>query len=68
MAAPERAAALRVVEAIARSPAGRPFSTPVTDDVVPGYSAAIRHPMDLGTIASRLSQDAYASLGELWHP
>ena len=60
------AAALKVVQAVARSPAGRPFAAPVTDDVVPGYSAAISKPMDLSTIASRLSQGSYPSLGELF--
>lgn len=58
------AAAVKIVQAIARGPSGRPFSYPITDDMVPGYSAVVQHPMDLTTVAQRLSDGAYASLGE----
>lgn len=57
------AAAHKVVQAIMRSPAGRPFAVPVTDAIVPGYSAVIKQPMDLSTVASHIVQGTYAGLG-----
>ena len=59
------AAALKVVQAIARSPSGRPFSLPITDEMVPGYHAVISQAMDLSSIATGLSQGSYTSLGQL---
>lgn len=56
-------AALRVVEAVAASEDGQPFSMPVTEQEAPGYSDYIRSPMDLGTIAGWLKDGHYISCG-----
>lgn len=40
------------------------FAEPVTDDIAPGYSALIKHPMDLSTMATKLSNHAYYSAEE----
>jgi hypothetical protein len=63
--AEQLAAAGRVVRAVARGSHGWPFSAPVTDEVAPGYSKEIKHPMDLGTVSKQLKHDVYSSLGAL---
>ena len=40
------------------------FAEPVTDEIAPGYSALIKHPMDLSTMATKLAGHAYSSLEE----
>lgn len=40
------------------------FAEPVTDDIAPGYSALIKHPMDLSTMATKISNHAYWSAEE----
>lgn len=40
------------------------FAEPVTDDIAPGYSSLIKHPMDLSTMATKLSNHTYTSLEE----
>jgi hypothetical protein len=40
------------------------FAEPVTDEIAPGYSALIKHPMDLSTMATKLSNHAYSSVDE----
>ena len=40
------------------------FAEPVTDDIAPGYSALIKHPMDLGTMATKLANNQYGSVDE----
>lgn len=62
--AEDLAAALKVVKATTRSRSGKPFGEPVTDEEVPGYSAVIKRPMDLGTIAQRLQDGYYKLTGE----
>ena len=53
-------AAKAVVDAVASSPPGRPFSEPVPLDV-PNYKEMISRPMDLGTISARLALSAGAA-------
>lgn len=36
----------------------------MTDEIAPGYSALIKHPMDLSTMATKLSNHAYSSVDE----
>ncbi len=57
------AAALAAVRKVARSKVGALFAQPVTEEQAPGYHAAIRRPMDLGTVAQRLEAGRYKSLG-----
>ncbi len=40
------------------------FSEPVMDDIAPGYSAIIKIPMDLTTVASKVDSELYSSLQE----
>ena len=40
------------------------FSEPVTDDIAPGYSSIIAHPMDLGTIGKKIQKNLYPSVNE----
>ncbi len=61
---PEAAsAALRVIQKVACSKSGVPFSAPVSEQDVPGYRAIVKKPMDLGTIAQHLENGHYRSLG-----
>ena len=39
----------------------------MTDAVAPGYSAVVRHPRDLGTIARHLRRGRYGFSYEAWH-
>lgn len=41
-----------------------PFSGPVSEEDVPGYSTVIQNPMDLGRIAEKLKNGGYATTGE----
>ena len=36
----------------------------MTDEIAPGYSALIKHPMDLSIMATKLSNHAYSSVDE----
>lgn len=40
------------------------FQYPVTDQLAPGYSSIITHPMDFSTIRKKISQDEYSNLSE----
>lgn len=40
------------------------FAEPVTDDIAPGYSALIKHPMDLSTMGTKVASHAYCSAEE----
>ena len=40
------------------------FAEPVTDEIAPGYSTLIKYPMDLTTMATKLSNHAYSSVDE----
>ena len=43
--------------------AAAPFSRPVNEEEVPGYSLAVQTPMDLGTVLEKLKNGDYTSLG-----
>ena len=57
------AAAARVIRQVAGLKAARPFLSPVREEDAPGYHAAIKHPMDLGTVQQQLSARAYKAPG-----
>nr|XP_018916465.1 PREDICTED: bromodomain-containing protein 7 [Bemisia tabaci] len=40
------------------------FAWPVTDNIAPGYSAIISHPMDFSTMKQKIDDDIYSSLQE----
>ncbi|KAL5467416.1 hypothetical protein EMCRGX_G031636 [Ephydatia muelleri] len=40
------------------------FAEPVTDDIAPGYSAIISHPLDLKTILKKIETNQYSSVNE----
>jgi hypothetical protein len=40
------------------------FYDPVTDDIAPGYSEVIKHPMDFYTMKAKLRNGEYKSLKE----
>ena len=40
------------------------FSEPVTDDIAPGYSTIISHPLDLKTILKKIETNLYSSVNE----
>lgn len=40
------------------------FAEPVTDDIAPGYSAIIHHPLDLKTVLKKIETNAYPSVNE----
>ena len=40
------------------------FSSPVTDEIAPGYSSTIKHPMDLSTIEKKISSKSYQTVDE----
>jgi hypothetical protein len=55
-------AARCALDALFASSLSAPFLEPVSDSAVPGYSAAIARPMDLGTIRDSLEEGLYHSL------
>jgi hypothetical protein len=55
---------IQVIQKLARSRTGAAFAVPVTDDIAPNYSTEIKRPMDLGTLADRLQNGKYRSVGE----
>ena len=52
------------MQEVTQSKHGAPFAAPVSKEAVPGYHTVIRQPMDLGTVAGKLQQRAYPSVGE----
>uniref|UniRef100_A0A0K8SQJ5 Bromo domain-containing protein n=1 Tax=Lygus hesperus TaxID=30085 RepID=A0A0K8SQJ5_LYGHE len=40
------------------------FAWPVTDQIAPGYSKTITHPMDFSTMRQKIEDNAYSSLNE----
>ena len=55
--------ALKVVKGVLKLKAAAPFSRPVNEEEVPGYGAAVKQPMDLGTVLEKLKHAEYTSLG-----
>ena len=52
-----------MVKGVLKLKAAAPFSRPVNEEEVPGYTLAIQNPMDLGTVLEKLKNGEYASLG-----
>ena len=48
--------AREVLAAVGATRVGAPFAEPVLEEEVPGYHAVVKHPMDLGTIMTRLDR------------
>ena len=40
------------------------FQWPVTDQIAPGYSSIIKHPMDLSTMKKKIDSHEYGSIME----
>ncbi len=57
-------AALGVVQGMLRVKAAAPFSRPVLESQVPGYSKMVKKPMDLSTVRDRLQDGEYSSPGQ----
>ncbi|KAL0019631.1 hypothetical protein WJX77_005620 [Trebouxia sp. C0004] len=57
--------AQKVVKGVLKLKAAAPFSRPVNEEEVPGYEAAVKQPMDLGSVLEKLKNAAYTSLGEV---
>ena len=55
--------AQKVVKGLLKLKAAAPFSRPVNEEEVPGYGAAVKQPMDLGSVLEKLKNAEYASLG-----
>jgi len=52
-----------VVKGVLKLKAAAPFSRPVNEEEVPGYGAAVKQPMDLGSVLEKLKNAEYTSLG-----
>ena len=57
--------AQKVVKGVLKLKAAAPFSRPVNEEEVPGYTLAVQNPMDLGTVLDKLKNGEYTSLGEI---
>ena len=62
--AADLANAQKVIKGILKLKVAAPFSTPVSEEDVPGYGAVIDNPMDLGTVLEKLKKGEYASAGQ----
>lgn len=40
------------------------FAFPVTDNIAPGYSSIISHPMDFSTMKTKIEDSLYSSVAE----
>lgn len=63
--AAELSSVLKAVRRTLKLKVAGPFSSPVSEEDVPGYSTVIHDPMDLGTIAEKLKNGEYTSTGEI---
>ena len=61
--AAELSTAQKVVAGVLKLKSAAPFSRPVNEEEVPGYTAAVQSPMDLGTVLEKLKNGEYRSLG-----
>jgi Bromodomain/JmjC domain, hydroxylase len=52
----------KILSGIRRYKSASLFLHPVTDDIAPGYSKIVKHPMDLGTMRSKLDKNEYTSM------
>lgn len=57
-----------MVRGVLKLKAAAPFSRPVNEEEVPGYSLAVQSPMDLGTVLEKLKNGEYTSLGRVTCP
>ncbi len=55
--------AQKVVKGVLKLKAAAPFSRPVNEEEVPEYGAAVKQPMDLGSVLEKLKNAEYTSLG-----
>lgn len=62
--AAELSSAQKAVKGTLKLKVAGPFSAPVGEEDVPGYSSVIQNPMDLGTIAEKLKNGGYAATGD----
>lgn len=69
--AADLSSAHKAVKGSLKLKAAAPFSAPVSEEDVPGYTTVIQNPMDLGSIAEKLKSGEYATTGErcktLWN-
>lgn len=61
--AADLSSAQKAVKGTLKLKAAGPFSAPVSEEDVPGYSSVIQNPMDLGSIAEKLKNGEYATTG-----
>ena len=57
-----------MVRGVLKLKAAAPFSRPVNEEEVPGYSVAVQNPMDLGSVLEKLKNGEYTSLGRVCLP
>ena len=59
----ELSKAQKVVKGLTKLKVAAAFSTPVSEEDVPGYSLVVQNPMDLGTVLEKLKNGEYSSAG-----
>ena len=62
--AADLSSAQKAVKGILKLKVAAPFSAPVSEEDVPGYSSVIQNPMDLGSIAEKLKNGEYTATGK----
>lgn len=63
--AAELSKAQKAVKALLKLKVAAIFSSPVSEEDVPGYSNVIQYPMDLGTVLEKLKNGEYSSAGSV---
>lgn len=53
-----------ILSELKRRDIGHIFSEPVTDDIAPGYSSLISHPMDMSTMGQKILFEQYPTIKE----
>lgn len=56
--------ALKAVKGLSKLKVAAPFTAPVSEEEVPGYHDVVTEPMDLQSVADKLQQHQYASIGK----
>ena len=62
--AADLSSAQKAVKGTLKLKVAAPFSAPVGEEDVPGYSSVIQKPMDLGSIAEKLKNGEYLTTGK----
>ena len=62
--AADLSSAQKAVKGTLKLKVAAPFSAPVGEEDVPGYSSVILNPMDLGSISEKLKNGEYATTGK----